>query len=355
MALHSGKEQHQMTITRTVTAGYIQMPFQVSFRDVTLRAPGPHEVLLNVLACGICGHDMEIASQLARNPRPFGHEIAGVVREVGECVKHVQPGDQVALESGSFCGECDLCRNGRVDLCNKAPGFWAEPVMGFSRAMIVNARCVVPAPDMDPHAAALAEPCGVAVDMVKVAEIGLTDRVLVVGTGAIGLMALAIVRRRTGGLIAAANRHPEKLEIAKRLGAEAVIDLSENSLAECGKPYGGFDRVLSTAPPQTLPDSLAATAYGGNVTYIGFDWGPGGTIPLDTTAMHLGKKQLRASFASPAVYLPEALHLLRSGVVPAEEIISHRFPLSRLEEALTTVRDDRAHARKVMVIPDERL
>ncbi|MHB0937470.1 MAG: zinc-dependent alcohol dehydrogenase [Armatimonadota bacterium] len=337
---------------RTVTAGYIQVPFQVSFREVPLRSPAPHEVLLDVLACGICGHDLEIASQLAQDARPFGHEIAGVVREVGEHVTHVQPGDQVALESGSFCGECALCRNGRVDLCNKAPGFWTEPAMGFSAAMVVNARCVVPAPDMDPHAAALAEPCGVAVDMIKVAEIGLTDRVLVVGTGAIGLMALAIVRRRTGGTIVAANPSPEKLEIAKRLGADAVVNLRETPLAECGKPFGGFDRVLSTAPPKTLPDSLAAAAYGGNVTYIGFDWGPGGIIQLDTTAMHLGKKQLRASFASPAVYLPEALHLLRSGVVPAAEIISHRFPLSRLEEALKTARDDRAHARKVLVIPD---
>jgi L-iditol 2-dehydrogenase len=340
------------TRARTITAGYIHVPFQVTFREVPLRTPGPHEVLLDVLACGICGHDMEIAAQLAQEPRPFGHEIAGIVREVGEGVRHVRPGDQVALESSSFCGECELCRNGRVDLCNKAPGFWAEAAMGFSPAMVVNARCVVPAPDIDPQAAALAEPCGVAVDMVKVAEIGLTDRVLVVGTGAIGLMALAIARRRTGGLIAAANRHPQKLEIAKRLGADVVIDLSQSPLAECGKPFGGFDRVLSTAPPHTLNDSLAAAAYGGNVTYVGFDWGPGGTIPLDTTAMHLGKKQLRASFASPAMYLPEALQLLRAGVVPAEEIISHRFPLRRLAEALQTARNDRANARKVMVIPD---
>lgn len=343
-----------MTATQalTVTAGYIHIPYQVTFREVTLRSPAPHEVLLDVLACGICGHDMEIASQLASDPRPFGHEVCGRVRTVGECVKHVQPGDQIVLESGSFCGDCELCRNGRVDLCNKAPGFWSEPAMGFSQAMVVNARSVVPAPDIDPAAAALAEPCGVAVDMIKVAEIGLTDRVLVVGTGAIGLMALAMVRRRTGGLIAAANRHPEKLEIAQRLGADIVIDLNETPLAECGKAFGGFDRVLSTAPPKTLPDSLTSTAYGGNVTYIGFDWGPGGMIQLDTTAMHLGKKQLRASFASPAVYLPEALHLLRTGVVPAEEIISHRFPLSRLEEALQMVRDNRAGARKVMVIPN---
>jgi len=273
----------------TVQAGYIQVPFQVSFREVALRAPAPHEVLLDVLACGICGHDVEIASQLAEQPRPFGHEVAGVVRAVGDCVTHVKPGDQVVLESGSFCGDCDLCRNGRVDLCNKAPGFWAEPAMGFSAAMVVHARTVVPAPDIDPIAAALAEPCGVAVDMVKVAEIGLTDRVLVVGTGAIGLMALAIARRRTAGLVVAADLYPTKLEIARRLGADAVVHTGETPLAECGKPFGGFERVLVTAPPKVLPDALATACYGGHVTFIGFDWGAGGVISLDTTAMHLGK------------------------------------------------------------------
>jgi threonine dehydrogenase-like Zn-dependent dehydrogenase len=69
--------------------------------------------------------------------------------------------------------------------------------------------------------------------------------------------------------------------------------------------------------------------------------------------MHVGKKQLRSSFASPAVYLPEALQMLRTGMVPAQEIVSHRFPLSRLADALCTVREQRDTARKVIVIPDE--
>lgn len=338
--------------SRTITAAYIQKTFDVSLRQVELRALEPGEVLIDVLACGICGHDMEIATQLASSPKPFGHEICGVVREVGHGVKHVAPGDQVALESSSFCGVCDLCRNGRVDLCNKAPGYWGGVSMGFADALIAPACNCVLANGMDPMAAVLAEPCGVAIDMVKVADIGLSDRVLVVGSGAIGLMALAIARRRTGGTVVAANRTVGKLEVAKRIGADAVINLSEVPLAECGKPFGGFDRVLVTAPPQTLSDSLAATAYGGNVVFIGFDWGEGGKVVIDTTSMHAGKKQLRSSFASPAVYLPEALLFLRNGVVPAKEIVSHRFPLSQLREALRTMHEDRETARKVVVIPD---
>lgn len=337
--------------TRTVKAAYVQAPFQVRLREVELPPPGPDEALVEVLACGICGYDLEIAAELATEPRPFGHEIVGIVREVGERVSHVKPGDQVALESSSFCGYCERCRDGRVDLCRHSVGFWGGVSQGFAEAMLTPAKSAVPAPDMDPLAAMLAEPAGVALDMVKVAEIGLSDRVLVVGPGAIGLMALALARRLTAGLLVAAGRSAAKLEVAKRLGADAVVNTRETPLAECGKPYGGFDRVLVTAPPQTLPECLEAADFGGYVVFMGYDWGPGGTISLDTTRMHLNKQQLRSANDSPALLLPEALRLLRAEAIPWREIVSHRFPLSRLEEALRVKRENPA-ALKVAVLPD---
>jgi len=231
-------------------------------------------------------------------------------------------------------------------------GWVRMPAMGFAEAMIAPARAVVPAPNMDPLAAMLAEPCGVAVDMIKVAEIGLTDRVLVVGAGPIGLMALAIARRLTTGPIVVANRSVGKLAIAQRLGADAVVCTATDALATCGEPYGGFDRVLVTAPPEVLPDSLTATAYGGYVVFIGSNFRSGGVIQLDTHALHFGKKQLRSSFASPALYLPEALHLLRTGVVPMGEIISHRFPLQQLADGMRVLREERDTACKIAIIPD---
>ena len=339
----------------TVKSAYVQAPFRFSFRQVQLPLPGAGQVLLDVLATGICGFDMEIASELAKEPRPIGHEICGRVRAAGAGVTHVKVGDQVALESGSFCGLCDDCRNGRVDLCRACQeNFWNQPAMGFSEAMISPARCCVPAAGLDPVVACLAEPCGVAVDMVRVAEIGLSERVLVVGVGPIGLMALAIARRRTGSTIVAANPSQGKLATARRIGADAVYSTKELSLQDMAKKHGGFHKVLVTAPPQTLPAALAAAAYGGYVVFVGFDWGEGGKIALDTTAMHLGKKQLRSSFASPAVYLPEALELLRTGAVPAGEIVSHRMPLGRIEEAFKLLRTDREGTRKIVLLPGSR-
>lgn len=337
-----------------VTAAYVQVPFLVSLQQVTLPKLQSEEVLIDVLACGICGHDLEISESLATKPQPFGHEIVGVVREIGAAVTHVAPGDQVVLETSSYCGVCDTCRNGRVDLCNNGATFWGGASMGFSESLIAPACAVVPAPNIDPLAAVLAEPCGVAVDMIKTAEITLTDRVLVVGTGAIGLMALVIARRLTAETVVAANRSTGRLDIATRLGADAVFSTNDASLAEIGEKFGGFNKVLITAPPQVIPDCITATAYGGYLVYIGSDFRGGGVIPLDTHALHFGKKQLRASFASPAVYLPEALQLLRSGVVPSNEIVSHQFPLRQMQEALHVAHEERNTACKVVVIPDTR-
>ncbi len=335
---------------RTVTAAYLQKPYQVTYRQVELADPGPAEVLLDVLACGICGFDLENAQSLAAEPRPFGHEVVGRVAAVGEGVTAVKPGDQVVLESGSYCGDCAACRNGRVDLCNRGPNFWGGAAMGFAQAMLTPARAVVPAPDIDPLAAVLAEPCGVAIDLVRTAEIGLTDRVLLVGAGPIGLMALALARRLTTGPLVAANRSRPRLETARRLGADAVFSPTDTPLPEVAARYGGFDRVLVTAPPAVLPDCLAAAAFGGYVVFIGSDFAGGGVVPIDTHALHFGKKQLRSSFASPALYLPEALHLLRAGVVPAKEIVTHQFPLSRLAEALQVAKG-RGAAGKVVILP----
>lgn len=334
-----------------VNAAYIQIPFTVSYRNIQLPSPQSSEVLIYVLGCGICGHDLEIAEYLATSPSSFGHEVVGIVREVGDAVSHVAVGDQVVLETSSYCGVCELCRNGQAIRCNKGATFWGSPAMGFAESLLAPGCAVVPAPDIDPMAAVLAEPCGVALDMIKTAEIALTDRVLVVGAGPIGLMALAIARRLTTGPLVAANRSTGRLDIARRLGADAVFSTRDETLTSIAQTYDGFDKILVTAPPQVIPDCITAAAYGGYIVFIGSDYKSGGVIPLDTHALHYGKKQLRSSFASPAVYLPEALHLLRTGVVPAHEIVSHRFPLRELDEALH-VACDKTVACKVVVIPD---
>jgi L-iditol 2-dehydrogenase len=108
--------------------------------------------------------------------------------------------------------------------------------------------------------------------------------------------------------------------------------------------------VLVTAPVEIIPSALDLLAYGGALTYIGIGTGSG-VISFDANDFHFRKLQLRASFASPALYLPAVLDLLKAGIIPGEQIISHQFALSDLAQAMFLCRDDRENAVKVVVKP----
>lgn len=333
-----------------VTAAYLKAPWQVELRQVELPAePGPGEVTLRVEACGICGTDLHYAACDAREWMPFGHEVAGVIEQIGPGAGgHLKVGQSVVLETASYCGVCELCRNGRVDLCNKVNGFWGRPAMGMAERMTVLAACVVPYEGLTPEAASLTEPAGVAYDLVKTAGIGLGDQVAVVGPGPIGLMAVALAQRSGAARVVCIGRgrNARRLEIARELGAESVA--TDEPLDQRKDLARQFQHVLMTAPVKGIPAALGLLAYGGEMTFIGIGTGPG-TITFDANDFHFRKLQLRASFASPAVYFPAALQLLKAGIIPAGKIISHQMGLREVGKAMALYRDRKEETGKVVI------
>lgn len=332
-------------------SAYVKSSWQTQIREIELPdVPPPGQALIRVLACGICSTDLTTA-QTASQWQAFGHEIAGVIEKIDPSVGHLKAGDHVVLESSSFCGHCDVCRDGRVDLCNKAPNFWGAPSLGFSEHMLAPVTCLVPYEGLAPDIACLIEPAGVAVDMVATAGIRLGDRVCVVGPGPIALMAMAMIKHSgVAELVCVGRAHSiRRLALARELGASIVAtDQPLNSLADLAKR---FDHVIVTAPVGVIPEAIALLAYGGELTYIGIGTGSG-MITFDANDFHFRKLQLRASFASPAIYYPTALRLMKSGMIPGPSMISHRFKLSEIGQAMTACREDKAGVVKVIVTPD---
>lgn len=331
----------------TSRSAFLCAPWKIELRDVQLPDPAPGFARIKVQACGICGTDLTAALK-AETWQPFGHEVAGVIDSVAPGEPRLKVGTSVVLESSSYCGVCELCRDGRVDLCNKAPNFWSQPAMGFGTHMLAPVQCVVPYDGLTPEVACLAEPAGVAVDMVKTAGIGLGDSVCVIGPGPIGLMAVALARHSGAArVVCIGHGHSTKrLDVAKQLGAEPIAhDGAISDLTQFAKQ---FQHVLLTAPVQHLPASLSLLAYGGVLTYIGIGTGDG-QVTFDANDFHYRKLQLRSGFASPAIYYPTVLRLLKAGILPGEALISHRFPLEDVARAMHTCRDDKSGTVKAIV------
>ncbi len=325
---------------------------RVTLRDIALRPVAPQEIRLRVEACGICGTDLLAGGPEGAGEQPFGHEIAGTVLERGSAVTRVAVGQRVALDSATPCGECDQCRNMRQELCTNIQSFFNIRSFGCAEEMLAPAISAVPiGDDMSPEVACVSEPLGVAIDLVRLAEIRLDSNVLVLGPGPIGLMAAALARRQGARrvFLSAFHREAARVAVARQFGVDDVLDPEVTPLPEAD--FGcAIDRVLVTTPPPTLADTFQVAGKGGIISFIGIAYGDRAFCTFDANEFHFKKLQLRASFASPALFTPLALQYLREGVIDGEALISHRFPLDRIEEAMATARDTTT-AVKVVVVP----
>jgi L-iditol 2-dehydrogenase len=330
------------------TALAIKAPWSTQLRKVDLAEPGPGWVRLRIRACGICGTDQTAAVEAA-DWSPVGHEIAAEIEALGPNVANLTVGQAVVVESSSYCGTCPTCRDGRVDLCIKAPNIWGQAAMGMSERMLCPAVACVPYDGLDPWEACLAEPVGVALDMVQVADIRLGQSVCVVGPGPIGLAAVALARHRGAARLVClgTTRNPRRLDTARELGAETAT-WDGKAVPEALRR--GFDHVLMTAPTGCIVPGLDLLGFGGTETFIGIGHGDS-QISFNANDFHFRKLQLRASFAAPAIYFPAVLRLMRAGIVPAAKLVSHRFPLSQADRAFAACRDGKDATLKVVIEP----
>ena len=271
---------------------YVKSPFQFEIREVPMPEPGEGYVLLDVKACAVCGTDMHTAATDADHFQSFGHEIAGIVVKNGPGCKRFKEGDQVIIESGTFCHVCENCRNGRPDLCTNGISIIDDvEISGYADYMLVPEQAMVPFEGLSFAEAALAEPLGVAMDLFYTTGIELNDDVAVIGLGPIGLMAIALAKAAGARNIYAIQRNGKskaRIELAKKLGATDVILTSETDLEQYSFPRGGLNKIMVTASPQVLPQMMKLCVYGGIIGFLGFD-NPNGNITFNANEFHLKK------------------------------------------------------------------
>lgn len=337
-------------------AMYLKAPNQFELRDVELREPEAGEVIVKVKACGFCGHDKILAGYAAEDWEPFGHEFSGVVEKTGHGVTNVKVGDRVVIETSTFDPLSEAALNGRPDWDTKGPSYMniKHTAMGFAERTIVPAVLCVPFEGISDAEACFLEPMGVAADLILTADIHLNDDVLLMGCGAIGLMALQMAKASGARRIyVAEHKHnKKKIELAKKYGADDVILTDETELTDYAFPRGGVDRVLVTTPPKTIGDAVKVTNVGGIVAFLGISYGPAAIVSFDSNVVHLNKLQIRGSNAIPALYFPRCLDLLNAGMVDVKSLITHTFLLDRAAEGITEFLTDKEQAVKAVMLEE---
>lgn len=329
------------SVPRRNRAAVLHASGDVRIEDWPIPVPGPGEVQIRVLACGICGSDVHyfregrIGHYVVEQPMTLGHESAGVVLSAGsESDKHLI-GQLVAIEPGVTCGRCEQCVLGRYNLCPYVRFLATPPIDGaLSEIIVMPAQWVHIAPDgMSAEVAAMAEPLSVGLWASRRAMVSLGDRVLVTGAGPVGQLTAQVARAR-GADVEIFDVSEHRLRIANDLGI-ATADLSERR----------YDVLLECSGNQRAVDAgIAALAPAARAVLVGMG---SPRVELDLGVLQGRELTVTGTFRYAHTY-PEALTLLASGTIDVSRLITHRYPLEQTVLALEAGRTEPT-AVKVLV------
>ena len=263
----------------------------MSVVDLPDPEPGPGEVVVRVAVCGFCHHDrLVMAGVLRRGVLPgvvLGHEIAGVVEELGDGVNSVRPGDRVVSLLTSACGSCDRCTEGREHRCRNGDGIGHGRNGGFAEFVAVSEHSLVLVPwsiELQ-DAALLACPAGVALDALSAVGVAEGETVVITGAGGgLGIHAVQLASAR-GARVLAVTSSPHKAEALSGFGADEVILANDMDFAEVVMALTvdeGADAVIDTVGAATIRSSVRCLAQYGRLALLGEVGGEGsmrGLIP----------------------------------------------------------------------------
>ena len=323
---------------------------------------GPDEVLIAVKACGICGsdvHGMDGSTGRRRPPVVMGHEASGVIAKAGAAVTDWKPGDRVTFDSTIYCGQCDFCRAGRVNLCSnrRVLGVSCDEYRhhgAFAEFVAVPQRILYRLPDaLSFEHAALVEPLSVALHAVRRTPVSRGDTAVVIGCGIIGLMLIQALRVAGCGQIIAVDVAPDRLAVAKQTGATATIHSGNtDALAEILRLTNqrGADAAFEAVGVTVTADlALRCVRKGGAVALVG-NVTPKIEFPLQVAVAR--ELSVFGSCASSGEY-PDCLKLLASGAVRAESLVSAVAPLAEGASWFDRLYRKEPGLLKVILTPDK--
>ena len=319
--------------------------------------PGPGEVLLHMEAASICGTDYHLfswdhwAQEVLVPPIVLGHELAGRVVGSGPGVTRVREGDLVGVESHLFDWTCTQCRAGDMHLCRNLRVIGAHVDGGFAEYMVIPEANAIESNGLDPAVVALQEPMGNAVHAAFAEPIE-GRSVAVTGCGPIGLLSVGVAKAAGASLVVATDTEPYRLELARQMGADLVLDARSPDIVQRVVDATGGDGVEvlleMSGAAAALTQALPFVTRGGRVSLLGI-FGEPVTIDLSEDVIQRGLRLYGIYGRRIYDTWERTQALLRTGALDVTPIITHRFDLADWERGFELIAS--RHAGKVVLLP----
>jgi D-arabinitol dehydrogenase (NADP+) len=324
----------------------IETPNHLSVIDCPIPQPEDHEVLIKVMASGICGTDIHIyrGEFMGTYPVIPGHEFSGVIERVGKSITRFKSGDRVAIEPNIACDNCSNCLNNRQNFCLNWQAVGVSRPGGMAEYVTAPEKTVFSIGNLPFEQAAFMEPLSCVIHGVERARIRLSDRVAILGAGPIGLLFVQLVRRQGAAFVAVAEKNEARAAAALAVGADAAF----NSLEDLEKD--SFDVVVDASGAIPLMQrSIDFARFGGTVLLFGVP--PAGQLmSFDAFKVYRKGLTILSSFTSVR-NSTQAIALLQSGLVDVSGLISHRLKVDDFLHGIELIEQGLEGVKKVLIMP----
>lgn len=322
-------------------------------RDRPVPSCGPNDVLIRVRHAGVCGTDLHIwrwdgwASARLHPPVVVGHEFAGEIADLGPEARAagvLAPGDLVTAEGHLVCGHCLQCRTGHAHLCRRTQIIGVDRDGAFAEYIALPAANVIPLDGIPTEIGAIMDPLGNAFHTVLEGEVA-GSTVLVIGCGPIGCFAVGVARAAGASLVVASDLNPRRLEIAHCMGAHVVLNPAEDDVAARVRELTGGDGVdlvcEMSGHPSGHAQAFAAARLGGRINLLGT---PSRPTEVDFARDVIFKGLTLYGVTGRKMYgtWHQMRRFLRAGQLDPRPVITHRFPLERIADAIRVIEEGQA-------------
>ena len=316
----------------------------LKLEDLPVPKIQPDGVLVRVAACGVCHTDLHYIDHGVPTFKPppliLGHECSGVIAEVGSQAEQWRVGDRVLLPAVLTCGTCALCRVGRENICERMVMFGNHVDGAYAEYVVAPAKDLFQLPQEIPlpEGAIIADALSTPYHAVKNrARVQAGDTVLVFGCGGVGINVVQMAAA-AGGLVIAVDVKDEKLEWARQLGAWAAINAQAVDVKKEVKRLlgGGADvGIEAIGNPRTIEQAFECLRPGGRLCVVGYT---DQVAALNAARLMFREMEIVGSLGCRPVDYPKIIQLVAQGRVQLKPVVTHRFPLDGVNEALDVLR-----------------